>query len=223
MSTHPLMLSCTSPGEALLACHSFPPWNLPSFTMQSTLYFSCSHSDLTRQGASLSHLMIWCSGQTALFLLLQAKVALAYLPTALSVALRPIFPFQQVQYVQLFLLKPAPCCTLFAGLGSINNSAISLLLSSYLTLVLSSPPCPPSFLLPQTLWQIWKKLSSLSSCSVRLQWVSRHSFLLGNDVADELARRECYLHPPQSLVVSFLLSLVSTYLELEAYCLIEIL
>ena len=91
---------------------------------------------------TLSPLMIWCSGQTALFLFLLAKAAPAFLPTALFVALRPLFPFRQAQYVPVFLLKPAPFCTLFAGLGSTNKSAIFLLFSSCLTLVLSSPPCP---------------------------------------------------------------------------------
>ena len=91
---------------------------------------------------SLSHLMIWYSGQTALLLFLLAKAAPAYLPSAVSVALRPLFPSQQAQYLQVFPLKHAPFCTLFAGLGSTNNSAISLLSSSYLTLVLSSTPCP---------------------------------------------------------------------------------
>ena len=43
---------------------------------------------------------------------------------------------------KFFLLRPAPFCTLFAGLGSTNKSAISLLFSYYLTLVPSSPPCP---------------------------------------------------------------------------------
>ena len=147
------MLPSTSPREAFFACPSFPPWNLPSFTVESTLSSPCSRSDphLTRQGSALAHLdslplINWCSGQTALFLFLFARAALAFLPTALSVALRLLFPFGQAQYVQVFPLKPVPFCTLFVGVSSKNKSAISLLFSSYLTLVLSSPPCPYSHL-----------------------------------------------------------------------------
>ena len=57
-STHPLMLPSTSLREALLACPPFPPWNLPSFTVESNLPSPCSRSDppLSRQGAALSHL-----------------------------------------------------------------------------------------------------------------------------------------------------------------------
>ena len=57
-STHLFVLPCTSPRKALLDCSPFPPWNLPSFTVESALSFSCSCFDLplSRQDASLAHL-----------------------------------------------------------------------------------------------------------------------------------------------------------------------
>ena len=125
---------------------------------------------------TLSPLIICYSGQTALFPFLLARAALAFLPTALSVALRPLFPFQQAQYVQV--------C---------HFCSFILLSDSRSVLTTLSPP--PSFLLSQTLWQIRQKLSSLSSCSIRLQWIPGHSFLPGNDTADELARRGALLAP----------------------------
>ena len=154
--------------------------------------------------------MIWFSGQTALFLL--AKASLANFPTALSVALRPLFPFRQSQYAQVFPLKPAPFCTLFASLGTTIKPVISLLLLSDSCSVLTFLSSPPSFLLPQTLRQIWQELSSLS-CFIRLRWVSGQSFLLGYDAADELARRGALLAPfaiPCSL--SPLISRIHSYL-----------
>ena len=132
------------------------------FTVKSTLSSSCSSSDppLSRQGAALAQLdslplIIWCSGLTALFFFLLAKAAPAFSPTALSVALRPLFPFWQAQYAQVFLLKPAPFCTLFAGLGSTNKPASSLFLLFDSRSVLATLFSPPSFLLAETLWQIW--------------------------------------------------------------------
>ena len=122
---------------------------MPSLTVECTLCTPCSRSDpffLAKVRLSptltLSPLMVWYSGLTALFLFLLEKAATAFLPSAVSVALRPLFLFWQAQYAQVFPLKPAPFCTHFAGLGNTTKSAFILLFSSYLTLVLSSPPCP---------------------------------------------------------------------------------
>ena len=40
VTTHPLMLPSTSSREALPAWPAFPPWNLPSFTVESHLFLS---------------------------------------------------------------------------------------------------------------------------------------------------------------------------------------
>ena len=52
------MVPSTCSREALLACPPFPPWNLPSFTVESTLASPSSRSDpsLSCQGAALAHL-----------------------------------------------------------------------------------------------------------------------------------------------------------------------
>ena len=83
----------------------------------------------------------------------------------------------------------------------------SLLLLSDSRSVLATLSSPSSFLLSQTLWQIWQELSSLSSCSIKLKWVLGHSFLPGNDTADELARRGALLAP--SAIPCSLSSLIS--------------
>ena len=202
--THPLMLPSTSSREALLACPPFPSWNLPSFTVESTLSTPCFRSDslfLSRLDTALAHLdslplMIWYSGQTALFLFLLAKATTAYLRIALPVALRPLFPFRQAQYAQ-YAFSAEACAILHALCWSRQHQQachfFSLLLFDSRS-VLTTLSAPPPFLLSQTLWQIWQERSSLS-CSIRLQWVPAHSFLPGNDTADKLARRRALLKP----------------------------
>ena len=132
-------------------------------------------------------LTIGCVGLTALFLFFLAKTALAYLLTAYSVTSRPLFPFQQVQYAQVFLLKPAPFCKLIAGLGSINKFAISLHFS-YLTLALSSAP---SFFY----FKLSRRICLLSPPVLSGYNGSPHSFLPENEAADDLARRGALLVP----------------------------
>ena len=212
-STHPLMLPSTCSRETLLACPPCPPWNLPSFTVEFTLSTPCSRS---RQGATLAHLdfllhhdlVLWTDGSVPFPF---GKAAPVYLPTALSVALRPLFPFRQAQYAQVFLLKPAPFCKLFAGLGSTNRSATSLLFSYYLTLVLSSPPCPLLYL------SSYLKLCGKSgrNCSFSPPVLSDYNgspdtrFYQGTQRLMSWPDGERYLRPPQSLVVSLFLPLVS--------------
>ena len=218
-STHPLMLPSNSSREALLACPPCPPWDLPSFTVESILSFPCSLSDpltLAKVGLSpiltLSPLMICNSGQMALFLFLLARAAPAFLPTALSVALRPLFRFRQAEYVQVFPLKPAPFCTLFAGLGNTITSAIFLVFSSCLTLVHFSPPCSPLHL------SSYLKRCGRSgrNCLLSPPVLSVYNgfpdtrFSRGTTRLTSLPDEDRYSCLPQSLVVSFFLSLVST-------------
>ena len=146
-STHPLVLPSTSTREALLALLALPfllgicipsLWS-PHFPLHAPALISLSFAKVRLSPTlTLFSFMIWYSELTALFLFLLAKAALAYLPTAFSVALRPLFPFQQAQYVPVFPLKPAPFCTLFAGFGSTNKPTTSLLLLSASRSVLSS-------------------------------------------------------------------------------------
>ena len=217
-STHPLILPSTSSRETLLACPSFlfgtclsSPWS-PPFPLHAPALFPLTLAKVRLSPTLiLSPLMIWYSGQTTLFLFFLARAAPAYLPTALSVALRPLFPFRQAQYVPVFPLKPAPLCTLFAGLGSINKSAISLLFSYYLIVALFSPPCP-------LLHLSFLKLCGRSGRNCFLFPVPLHyngfpdtRFFRGTTRLMSWPDGERYLRPPQSLVVSLLFSLVSTF------------
>ena len=136
-----------SPRKAFLAWPPSPPWNLSFFTVESTLFSPCFRSDSSLSLAkmwlsltlTLSHLTIWCSGQTVLFLLFLAIAALAYLPTALSMALRPLYFFSRPSMLKFFH------CTLRHSasfpLVSAAPTSLPLLLSPYLTLALSLSLC----------------------------------------------------------------------------------
>ena len=214
------MLPSTGSREALLAFPPFPHWNLPSFTVKFTLSTPCSRSDpsLSCQGAALAHLdsvpphdlVLWIDSSVAFPFGKGGSGVLAN--CSLSLALRPLFPFRQAQYAQVFLLRPTPFCTLFAGLGSTNKSAISLFFSYYLTLVLSSPPCPLLHL------SSYLKLCGRSgrNCLLSPSFLSGYNgypdtrFYRGTMRLMSWPDGERYLRPLQSLVVSLLLSLVST-------------
>ena len=216
-STHPLMLPSTSPREALVACPPCPPWNLPSFTVESTLPTPCSRSEppLSRQGAALAHLdfllphdlVLWTDGSVPFSFGKGGSSILANCSLCGTEATL----FLKAQYAPVFPLKPAPFCTLFAGLSSTNKPAIFLLFSYYLTLVLSSPPYPLLNL------SSYLKLCGRSGRNCLLSPVlSGYNgcpdtcFSWGTMWLMSLPDGERCLHPPQSLVVSLLLSVIST-------------
>ena len=157
---------------------------------------------------TLSPLMIWCFGQTALFLL--ARAAPAFLPTALSVALRPLFPFRQAQYAQVFSAEA--CAILHSLCWSRQHQQVchfsSLLLLSDSHSVLAALSSP-SFLLSQTLADL---AGTVFSPPVLFDYNGSPDTRFSRGTTRPMSWPDGmrYLHPPLSLVVSLLLPVVST-------------
>ena len=198
------MLPSTCSRKALLVCPPCPPWNLPLFTMESTLSTPCSRSDppLSRQGATLAHLdsllhhdlVLWTDGSVHFPF---GKGGSGVLANCFLCGTEATLSFLAGPVCSSF---SAEACTILHALcWSWQHQQVchfsSLLLLSDSCSVLANLSSPPSFLSSQTLWQIWQELSSLSSCSIRLQWVPEHLFLPVNNMADELARQGALLVP----------------------------
>ena len=206
------MLPSTCSREALLACPPCPPWNLTSFTVESILSSTCSHFGLALfcQGAALAHLdslpphdlVLWTDGSVPFPLGKDRSGVLANCSLCGTEATHSFLagPVCSSFSAEAYAILHALC-------WSQQHQQVchfsSLLLSDFRS-VLATLSFPPSFLLSQTLWQIWQERSSLSSCSIRVQWVP------GTTRLTSLPDEKHYLHPLQSLVVSLLLSLIST-------------
>ena len=161
-STHPLMLPFTSPREALLACPPFPSWNLPSFTVESTLSSPCCRSDppLSCQGVALAHLdflppldvVLWTEGSVPFgkdgSTDVLANCSLYGTEVALSFSVGPVCSSFSAE---AWAILHALC-------WSRQHQQVcrfsSLLVLSDSRSVLATLSSPSSFLLPQFLWQI---------------------------------------------------------------------
>ena len=215
-STHSLMLPSTCSREALLA---FPPWSLPSFTVESTLSTPCSRSDppLSRQGAALAHLdslpshdlVLWTDGSVPFPFDkggsgVLANCSLCGTEVTLSYSAGPVCSSFSTE----------ACAILHALCWSRQHHKVChfsfFLFLSDSRSVLATLSSPPPFLLSQTLWQIWQELffspPALSdyngSPDTRFSWETTQLMSWPDG-------KRC-LHLPLSLVVSLLLSLIST-------------
>ena len=218
-STHPLMLPSTCFREALVACPPCPPWHLPSFMVESTLSSPCSRSDPphSRQSAALAHLdslpphdlVLWTDvsvlfpfgkgGSSVL-----ANCSLCGTEATLSFSAGPVCSSFSAE----------ACAILHALCWSRQHHKVchfsSLLLLT--SLVLSSPPCPLFHL------SCYLKPCGRSgrNCPFSPPVLSGYNgspdtrFSWGTTQLMSLPDWERYLRPPQSHVVSLLLSLVST-------------
>ena len=163
--------------------------------------------------------MIWTDGSVSFSF---GKSGFGVLANCSLCGTEATFLFRPAQYVQVFLLKPAPLCKLSAGLGSINKLEVSFLFSLSPTLALSLRLslclCYSVlfFIFPFTSnspEDLAGTVFSLSSCTFRLQRVPIQWFLQGYDAADELARRAALLAPSAiSCSLSPLISRIHSYL-----------
>ena len=162
-STHPLMIPSTCSREALVACPPSHPWNLPSFTVESTLSSPCSHSDpLTLAKVRLSpiltlspppphDLVLWTDSSVPFPF---GKGGSGVLANCSLCGTEATFSFSAGPVCSSFSAEA--CAILHALCWSRQHHKVchfsSLLLLSDSRSVLATLSSPPSFLLSQTLW-----------------------------------------------------------------------
>ena len=217
-STHPLMHPSTSSREALLACPPFPPRNLSSFTVESTLSSPCSRINppLSRQGAALAHLdsllphdlVLWTDGSVPFPF---GKGGFGVPANCFLCGTEATIFFSAGPVCSSFSAEA--CAILHALCWSRQHQQVchfsSLLLLSDFRSVLATLSSPPSSLLSETLWQIWQELSSVSPVLSGYNGPPDTHFYRERTRLMSYPDGERYLRPPLSLVVSLLLSLVS--------------
>ena len=210
------MLPSTCSAEALLACPPSPPWNLHLFTMESTLSTPRSRSD-PPLSAALAHLdslppedlVLWTDGSV---LFAFGKGGSGVLANCSICGTEATLSFSAGSVCSSFSVKAYAILHALCWFRQHQKSAIFLLFSYYLTRVLPSPLCPLLHLF------FYLKLCNRSgrNCLLSPPVLSDYNgspdtrFSRGTTRLMSWPDGERYLPPPQYLVVSLLLSLVST-------------
>ena len=154
----------------------------------------------------------------ALFLFLLVKTVLASLLTERFVALKPPFPFGRPSLFKFFRLCPRHSAQALRWYRQHHQVC-------YLPLLFSD-----SRSILATLFSVFRFSSNSLAGTVfslmlcyQTTMGPEHSFLLGNNAADELSRRKAHLLSfAVPCIFSPLTSCIHLFLGLEAYCLIYI-
>ena len=187
-----LMLPSTSLREALLACPPSPPWNLPSFTFSS--FCSRTNPPLSRQGAALAHLeslpphnlVTWTNGS---ILFPSAKDSSNVFANCSLCGAEATLFFSEDPVCSSFFAKACAILLAFCWCWQHQQRC------HFSSLLLSASRHPVLFFIFSFISISLADLSSLSSSTIRLQWIPVHLFFPGNDAADKLARRGALLVP----------------------------
>ena len=203
-----------SPRESLITCPPFPPWSTTHFTV-SPFIPDCTGSSTARLQIASSRLsslppsdiQVWTDGSVpSLFgpggAGVYATCSKCNTSHSLSFSSGPI---ASSFTAETFALKQGLAwCTshlMTCKFQSVlfltdSQSALSILFSA------------PTYLLPESLWNVWSLASSLSNyTTLSFQWVPGHAGLPGNEKADLLAKTGASL--PTDAIPSPLLPVIA--------------
>ena len=202
------------PRESLITCPPFPPWSTTHFTV-SPFIPDCTGSSTARLQIASSRLsslppsdiQVWTDGSVpSLFGPGGAGVYATCSKCNTSHSLSFSFgPIASSFTAETFALKQGLAwCT--SHLMTCKFQSVLFLTHSQSALsILSSAP---TYLLPESVWNVWSLASSLSNnTTLSFQWVPGHAGLPGNEKADLLAKTGASL--PTDAIPSSLLPVIA--------------
>ena len=221
--SHNLTPSLHLTREPLILCPPNPAWSTPStYTISLHLSSPCSRKDLpslcnttaTSHLSSLSHsdISAWTDssvpgglGQGGAGI--HIKCTKCVTATSLSFSTSP---WATSYSAEIFaLLHALEWCTSISHSKTCNFESFTLFSDSLSVSVLSTLSSALPYLTPKSLSNTQSLLNSLSQSKVvHLQWITCHSFLPGNDLADSPAKTGASLDP--SNISVFLAPLISS-------------